>query len=58
MVQAKYLVRHGAKVKGHPLCWHTECAPWLLKYDNKTILEKQLDRIHREVTAFRGTIDM
>ena len=29
-----------------------------MDYDNKTILQKQLDRIHREVTAFRGVIDM
>ncbi len=58
MNTAKYLVQHGAKVKGHPLCWHTVCADWLMKYDNKTILDKQLRRIDREVSAFRGTVDM
>lgn len=58
MNAAKYLVAHGAKVKGHPLCWHTECVKWLLDYDEKTILEKQLQRIDRDVTSFRGVIDM
>lgn len=58
MNAAKFLTEHGVKVKGHPLCWHTECADWLLQYDNKTILEKQLARIQRDVTDFKGTIDM
>ncbi len=58
MRAAKYLTGHGAKVKGHPLCWHTACADWLMDYDNPTILQKQLDRIHREVTEFKGVIDM
>lgn len=55
---AKFLKKHGITVKGHPLCWHTACADWLLKYDNKTILEKQLARIDREVINFKGVIDM
>jgi GH35 family endo-1,4-beta-xylanase len=55
---AKYMQSKGVKVKGHPLCWHTVCADWLLKYDNKTIMEKQLGRIDREVTGFKGVIDM
>ena len=46
------------KVKGHPLCWHTVCAHWLTKYDNETILKKQLERIDREVLGFKGIIDM
>lgn len=58
MKAAKYLGEHGIRVKGHPLCWHTVCADWLMAYDNKTILKKQLDRIEREVTAFRGIVDM
>ncbi len=58
MNAAKYLKEHGAKVKGHPLCWHTVCADWLMNYDNATILQKQLDRINRDVTAFKGTIDI
>ena len=42
MNAAKFLNSHNVKVKGHPLCWHTACADWLMEYDNKTILEKQL----------------
>ena len=58
MDAAKYLRAHGVTPKGHPLCWHTSCANWLLKYDNKTIMDKQLARIERDVTAFRGVIDI
>ncbi|MCQ2577726.1 MAG: endo-1,4-beta-xylanase [Treponema sp.] len=57
MAAAKFLKAHDKEVKGHPLCWHTVCADWLLKYDNKTILEKQLGRIQREVEGFKGVID-
>lgn len=58
MRAAKMLKANNVKVKGHPLCWHTACADWLMEYDNATILTKQLDRINRDVTAFRGVIDM
>lgn len=58
MDAARYLKEHQATVKGHPLCWHTSCANWLMEYDNATILQKQLDRIHRDVSAFAGVIDM
>ena len=58
MTAAKWLTERGVKLKGHPLCWHTVCAPWLMKYDNETILRKQLERIHRDVTAYKGVIDM
>ncbi len=58
MNASRYLKEHGKTVKGHPLCWHTLCADWLMKYDNKTILDRQLERIHRDVTAFAGVIDM
>lgn len=58
MNASRYLKEHGKTVKGHPLCWHTLCADWLMKYDNETILDRQLERIHRDVTAFAGVIDM
>lgn len=58
MKAAKFLQSKDVKVKGHPLCWHTGCVPWLMNYDNKTILQKQLERIRREVTGFKGVIDM
>ena len=58
MAQAKWLKDHGITVKGHPLCWHTVCADWLMQYSNKEILEKQLARVHREVSAYKGVVDM
>ncbi len=58
MRAAGYLQERGVTVKGHPLCWHTACANWLLKYDDKTIMDKQLERIHRDVSAFRGVINV
>lgn len=58
LASAKWLVDNGIKVKGHPLCWHTACADWLMNYSNSEILDKQLKRIHREVSVFKGLIDM
>lgn len=55
---AEWLNSKGVTVKGHPLCWHTACAPWLLNMSNEEIMKTQLDRIHRDVTDFKGTIDM
>jgi len=58
MAAAKLMKEKGVQVKGHPLCWHTGCVDWLMEYDNATILDKQLKRIERDVTQFKGTIDM
>lgn len=58
MAAAQFLKSKGVTIKGHPLCWHTGCVPWLMNYDNKTILQKQLQRIEREVSQFKGLIDM
>ncbi len=58
LAAARWLREKGVQVKGHPLCWHTACAPWLMKYPNEEILRRQLERIHRDVTAFRGVVDM
>ncbi|MBR5658754.1 MAG: endo-1,4-beta-xylanase [Lachnospiraceae bacterium] len=58
MAQAQWLKDHGITVKGHPLCWHTVCADWLMNYSNEEILKKQLARIHREVSAYKGLVDM
>lgn len=54
---AEWLKRRGIRLKGHPLCWHTVCAPWLLKYSNQEIIDRQTARIRREVNDFRGLID-
>ena len=42
---AKFLKEKGITLKGHPLCWHTVCADWLMEYDNATILQKQLELV-------------
>lgn len=55
---AQWCLDHGLKVKGHPLCWHTLTADWLLPLSNKEILEAQINRIRREVSGFSGLIDM
>lgn len=53
-----FMTAHNIKAKGHPLCWHTACAQWLLNYDNETMFKKQIERIHRDVSDFKGKIDM
>ncbi len=58
MAAARWLQERGVRVKGHPLCWHTVCADWLLQYSNPEILRRQLARIRRDVGAYRGVIDM
>ena len=58
MAAARWLRSHGVQLKGHPLCWHTVCADWLLQYSNEEILQRQLERIRREVTAYKGVIDL
>jgi len=58
MAGAKFLKEHGVTIKGHPLCWHTSCANWLMDYPTDEIIRKQIARIHRDVGYFAGTIDM
>jgi len=58
MEAAKWLRSRGVQVKGHPLCWHTACANWLMKYSNEEILRRQLERIRRDVGAFRDVIGL
>jgi GH35 family endo-1,4-beta-xylanase len=58
MAGAKFLKDRGVTLKGHPLCWHTGCADWLLKYSNAEIIAKQKERIKRDVSYFAGVIDM
>ena len=49
---------HDCTVKGHPLCWHTLTADWLLDLSPRAILRAQVERIQREVADFAGVIDM
>ncbi len=57
MKAARYLKDRGVVLKGHPLCWHTACADWLMQYPNDEILRRQIARVHREVSEYRGLID-
>jgi len=54
---AGYYKQREIKTKGHPLCWHTVCAPWLMNYSNAQILKKVIERIERDVSTFAGLID-
>ena len=58
MAAAKWLREKNVQVKGHPLCWHTDCAPWLMQFSNEEILRRQIERIHRDVTAYKGVIGL
>jgi len=55
---AKWCVDHHMLVKGHPLCWHTLTADWLLSMTTSEILQAQTTRIKRDVSNFRGLIDI
>ena len=55
---AKWLKEKDLILKGHPLCWHTVCAPWLLDKSNEEIHQTQMSRVERDVTEFAGLIDM
>jgi len=55
---AKWCLDHHLVTKGHPLCWHTLTADWLLEMNNAEILQAQTARIQRDVSDFRGLIDM
>lgn len=55
---ASWCIEHNLIVKGHPLCWHTLTADWLLSMSNAEIMEAQLARIKRDVSDFRGLINM
>lgn len=55
---SEWLMSKGCLVKGHPLCWHTVTAPWLLNMSNEEILKAQLERINREVSDFKGLVDI
>lgn len=55
---ARFLDAHGVTMKGHPLCWHTVSAKWLLDKTNDEVLANQRYRIRRELTAFKPYIHM
>jgi endo-1,4-beta-xylanase len=55
---ARWYQDHRCIVKGHPLCWHTLTADWLMTLSPRAILRAQVERIQRDVAGFAGVIDM
>ena len=55
---AEWFVEHGAVVKGHPLAWHTLAPKWLLDLPDDEVEATLRARIVREVTDFRGVVDL
>ncbi len=55
---ARFLDEQGVAMKGHPLCWHTVSAKWLMDKTDDEVLANQLYRIRRELTAFKPYIHM
>jgi len=55
---SEWLISKGCTLKGHPLCWHTVTAPWLLEMTNADIFTTQINRIRRDVANFAGIIDI
>ena len=58
LAASRWYQEQGCTVKGHPLCWHTLAADWLLSMTPDEIWAELLARIQRDVTAFAGVIDM
>ena len=54
---ARWYAEHDCTLKGHPLCWHSLIASWLMAMNNQEILNAQVERIRREVSTFTGLID-
>jgi GH35 family endo-1,4-beta-xylanase len=57
LAAARWFVDRGVVVKGHPLCWHSVSADWLLDLADEEIVDAQLARIRRDVADFAGLID-
>lgn len=55
-MMADWCVRNDIRVKGHPLCWHQVQPAWLEGKGTNEVLRLQLDRIQRDITAFKETI--
>ncbi len=55
---AQWFVDHGCVVKGHPLAWHTLAPQWLRDLPVDEVEATVRARIVREVTDFRGVVDM
>jgi GH35 family endo-1,4-beta-xylanase len=57
LAAAKWFAERNIITKGHPLCWHSVCAPWLMEYSNGEILKRVIARIERDAGVFKGLIN-
>lgn len=55
---AAWCREHGIATKGHPLCWHQIPPAWRGERPLEEMRRLQMERIEREVAAFRGAIDI
>jgi len=54
---ARWFRERGARVKGHPLVWHTVKAPWLDALPDAEAEALVRARVRREVADFAGLVD-
>ncbi len=54
---AQWFADRDVRLKGHPLVWHTITCAWMDPLPLDEVEQLVLDRVTRDVTAFRGLID-
>ncbi|MBO0900142.1 endo-1,4-beta-xylanase [Cellulomonas sp. zg-ZUI199] len=54
---AEHYVSRGARVKGHPLVWHTVAPRWLEPYPDDEVLRLLRERVRRDAGEFAGLVD-
>jgi len=55
-MMAEWCVQNDIRAKGHPLCWHEVQPKWLEGRQTNEVLRLQLDRIQRDIAAFKSTV--
>jgi len=54
---AEHYVSRGARVKGHPLVWHTVAPRWLVPKADDEVLRLLRSRVRRDTSQFAGLVD-
>ncbi|UZN01645.1 endo-1,4-beta-xylanase [Cellulomonas sp. S1-8] len=54
---AEHYVSRGARVKGHPLVWHTVAPQWLVPKPDDEVLRLLRARVERDASEFAGLVD-
>jgi len=57
-MMARWCADNNIIVKGHPLCWHQVTPRWAREKTPEEIGPLQVARVTRDVTAFRGIVDI